>query len=167
MTKWRNKIHKKKKNEGRQEGKIMTEWMDKDLNPPLQVITIKLHNTCIYNFKWNSSPGFEDSVLLAFWPTPGDFLDEITGKRKDTWNNQLQNWAATATKDLYRTNKGIYMNLSHSATQESRFQFNSVFHNRDLVVVLVIHEILWSMWIKCKTDLLYKPSFNITPSILG
>lgn len=29
----------------------------------------------------NSSPGFEDSVLLAFWPTPGDFLDEITEKK--------------------------------------------------------------------------------------
>lgn len=31
--------------------------------------------------KPKSLPGFEDSVLLAFWPTPGDLLDDITEKR--------------------------------------------------------------------------------------
>lgn len=34
----------------------------------------------------NSLPGLEDSVLLAFWPTPGDFLDDITGKTQQQTN---------------------------------------------------------------------------------
>ena len=49
--------------------------------------------------KRNSLPGFEDSVLLAFWPTPGDFLEDITKEERQD-NKFLVNFLYRAAKDI-------------------------------------------------------------------
>lgn len=58
--------------------------------------------------KRNSLPGFEDSALLAFWPTPGDFLEDITGRGQD--NKFLVNFC-TGQQRIQSNARVIFMNL--------------------------------------------------------